>query len=50
MQKQRDSTERVSNTLDRLLRGLIPSVAAAKAGLAKAYGTYSYVGVRGKHQ
>ena len=43
------STERVSNTLDRLLRGLIPSVAAAEreAGLAKAYGTYSYVGVRG---
>ena len=43
------SIERVSNTLDRLLRGLIPSVAAAEreAGLAKAYGTYSYVGVRG---
>ena len=43
------TTEKVSNTLDRLLRGLIPTVAAAQreAGLTKAYKTYSYVGVRG---
>jgi len=43
------TTEKVANTLDRLLRGLIPTVAAAQreAGLTKAYKTYSYVGVRG---
>ena len=43
------TTEKVSNTLDRLLRGLIPSVSAAQreAGLIKSYKSYSYVGVKG---